>query len=430
MNLDALRQSLPPRLLRIAEEIHTANGRAFLVGGWVRDAWLGRESRDYDIEVYGLQQDELLRILRRFGRPNLVGKSYGVILLDIQGYPCDFSFPRLESKTGTGHRAFAVEARPDLDFHTAALRRDFTINAMGMELPEMTLVDPHGGLRDLEDHRLRHVSAAFAEDPLRVLRAVQFAARFDLQLEPETVELCRSLDLRELSRERLYEEFRKWLLQALHPSRGLEVFQQLELQRFFPWLQTPQGGIDLWGACLDRAVQTHEGSPVEQMALMLALLACGADSKESVLAFLESLTQETALLKQVPALWSEGPQLLSALEDGRSLQAPWLRRLALRVALPQACAWVRAWVPPEQQNLLQSLDQTVAFAHDLDVWEQAPIPLLTGKILLDMGMRPGRLFGEWIAESFELQLDGQIINAEQARTWAERKSLEILHFNR
>ena len=163
---------LPGRLLKIAGDIREAGGRAFLVGGWVRDALLGKPCRDYDVEVYDMAQDALVPILSKYGRTNLVGKAFGVIHLAMKGLSLDFSFPRTESKVGYGHRGFVVHTDEKLSFKEAALRRDFTINAMGMELPDLTLCDPYGGIDDLKAHILRHVGPAFAEDSLRILRGV------------------------------------------------------------------------------------------------------------------------------------------------------------------------------------------------------------------------------------------------------------------
>ena len=215
---------LPGRLLKIAGDIREAGGRAFLVGGWVRDALLGKSCRDYDVEVYDMAQDALVPILSKYGRTNLVGKAFGVIHLAMKGLSLDFSFPRTESKVGYGHRGFVVHTDEKLSFKEAALRRDFTINAMGMELPELTLCDPYGGIDDLKTHTLRHVGPAFAEDSLRILRGVQFASRFGCTLAPSTVELCRTLSLDDLSIERLFEEFKKWLLKPGVPSLGLKAF--------------------------------------------------------------------------------------------------------------------------------------------------------------------------------------------------------------
>ena len=198
MNSERIQHDIPERLMRIAERIRSAGGRCYLVGGFVRDALLGKSSRDFDVEVYDLEQQALLAILKDFGRPNLVGKAFGVIHLVSRGLDLDFSFPRTESKIGEGHRGFLVQTHLHLSFQEAARRRDFTVNAMGLSLPDLLLSDPYGGKSDLEKGILRHVSSAFAEDSLRVLRGVQFASRFSLRLVPETAELCRTVWLWDL----------------------------------------------------------------------------------------------------------------------------------------------------------------------------------------------------------------------------------------
>src|SRR5687768_6454597 len=167
-------EALPPRLVEIAREIDRAGGQAYLVGGWVRDFLMGKPCQDFDIEVYGLEMERLFNILVRYAKPNLVGKAFGIITMRIDGRVYDFAFPRTENKTGAGHKGFSVSPDPHLTFPQASSRRDFTINSMGIRIPDMELADPHGGRRDLEAKLLRHVSPAFSEDPLRAMRAVQF----------------------------------------------------------------------------------------------------------------------------------------------------------------------------------------------------------------------------------------------------------------
>jgi len=235
------KSSIPAVLRKIAAEIASAGGRSYLVGGWVRDSMLGRDSKDFDVEVYGLDFAELEKILKKFGKPNLVGAAFGVMILRAEGHTFDFAFPRTESKTGKGHRGFMVKAHKDLSFRQAAERRDFTINAMGIQLPELKLEDPWGGAADLQRRVLRHVGPAFGEDPLRALRAVQFASRFELAIPAETQAICAEQDLGELSRDRFVEEFRKWLMQADKPAVGWKYLWDMKLVRFFPELFTGAG---------------------------------------------------------------------------------------------------------------------------------------------------------------------------------------------
>ena len=410
---------LPGRLLKIAGDIREAGGRAFLVGGWVRDALLGRSCRDYDVEVYDMAQDSLVPILSKYGRTNLVGKAFGVIHLAMKGLSLDFSFPRTESKVGYGHRGFVVHTDEKLSFKEAALRRDFTINAMGMELPELTLCDPYGGIDDLKAHTLRHVGPAFAEDSLRILRGVQFASRFGCTLAPETVELCRTLSLDDLSIERLFEEFKKWLLKPGKPSLGLRAFLDIKLDGYFPEIRPFEGSWETLGDILDKMAELRDSnglSDTQAMDFAFAALLCG--NADSALDFLVRITNENHLLKNVPLLLSA----LRNLDEGIVDDIPALRRLAVKLnGLKLLCLLVKC-IPV---SYYRSPDFAAALwdsAAKYDLLDAAPQPFLTGKKLMDLGVKPGKHMGEIIKQSFELQLDGKITSAEEAAEWARQAS--------
>ena len=427
---------LPSRLLKIAGDIRDAGGRAYLVGGWVRDALLGKGCRDYDIEVYDMAQDALVPILSKYGRTNLVGKAFGVIHLAMKGLSLDFSFPRTESKVGYGHRGFVVRTDEKLSFKEAALRRDFTINAMGMELPELTLCDPYGGIDDLKAHTLRHVGPAFAEDSLRILRGVQFASRFECTLAPATVELCRTLSLDDLSVERLFEEFKKWLLKPGKPSLGLRAFLDIKLDEYFPEISPFEGSWDALGTVLDNMAglrDSNEGgagkecfagkegaaplTEAQKMEFAFAALLCG--SAGASLKFLERITNETHLLKVVPLVLDA----LQNLDENIVNDIPALRRLAVKLnGLQLLCLLVRS-IPGRYYKSPSFAKDLWKSAGDYGLLEAAPQPYLTGKILMDLGFKPGKQMGEIIKQSFELQLDGKIADAEAAMAWAkEQKS--------
>ena len=409
---------LPGRLLKIAGDIREAGGRAFLVGGWVRDALLGKSCRDYDVEVYDMAQDALVPILSKYGRTNLVGKAFGVIHLAMKGLSLDFSFPRTESKVGYGHRGFVVHTDEKLSFKEAALRRDFTINAMGMELPELTLCDPYGGIDDLKTHTLRHVGPAFAEDSLRILRGVQFASRFGCTLAPDTVELCRTLSLDDLSVERLFEEFKKWLLKPGKPSLGLKAFLDIKLDEYFPEIHPFKDSWETLGTILDNMVPLRDTlSESQAMEFAFAALLCG--SPETSLKFLERITNETHLLKIVPPLLNAYQVLDTAIVN----DAPALRRLAVKLGGLKLLGLLVKCTPREFYAGSAAdgecfADKLWNAASELDLVEEAPQPYLMGKMLMDMGVKPGKQMGEIIKKSFELQLDGEIKNAEEAIAWA------------
>ena len=388
----------------------------------MRDALLGLECRDYDIEVYHLNQEDLLAILSQHGRPNLVGKAFGVIHLAMRGLHLDFSFPRTENKVGQGHRGFVVQTHLDISFAQAALRRDFTVNAMGMELPHLQLIDPYGGRDDLHHRVLRHVGPAFVEDSLRVLRGVQFAARFALTPSPETVALCESLSLADLSRERIGEEFRKWLLKGATPSFGLEFFVQVGLPQMFPEITPWDGQWAARGDLLNHLVPLRDQLDSSQaMLLMLCGLLIGNDSQ--ALSFLQAWLPENDFLKKVPALLEATHALIQWKRSSENLDLAAIRRIALRaqgIQLPMAL--VSAIFKVQGVGGTGQDDPALhAFALQEGVWDRAPEPYLTGRVLLELGLAPGRQLGEWIKECFELQLDGTIGDPEQAKAWAIEK---------
>ena len=206
--------------LAIARAVRESGGRALIVGGWVRDRLMGLESKDVDLEVYGMPAPGLRELLGRFGPVNAVGESFTVF----KGAGIDVALPRRESKMGRGHKGFEVHGDPDLTPREAARRRDFTINAISWDPLTETCEDPFDGRGDIERRVLRAVDpSTFGEDSLRVLRAIQFAARFEFTLDPATDARCRRIPLDDLPSERIWGEFEKLLLQARRPSIGFEL---------------------------------------------------------------------------------------------------------------------------------------------------------------------------------------------------------------
>ena len=222
----------------IAAAVNDVGGRALIVGGSVRDRLLGREAKDIDIEVFGLPADRLMVVLEAFGRVQTVGESFQVYkVADI-----DVSLPRRDSKSSRGHRGFQVTGDPSMTIVDAARRRDFTINAISWDPLTEEYLDPFDGRRDLAERILRAVDPErFADDSLRVLRAVQFAARFDLTIDPSTAAICRDTALDDLPAERVWGEFEK-LLAAARPSTGFALAMDLDVVRkLFPELHALAG---------------------------------------------------------------------------------------------------------------------------------------------------------------------------------------------
>lgn len=270
------------RVLEIAREVREAGGRAIVVGGYVRDRERGVESKDYDVEVFGLSVDALQALLERHGEVTTIGRAFGV--LHVKGLPVDWSLPRRDSKIAAGHKGFVIDCDPTLSFEEAARRRDLTINSMGLDPLTGDIHDPHGGRDDLHRGVLRATDPThFGEDPLRGVRVAQFMARLEMQPDDELRQLCRGLDLSELSPERLFEEMRKLLLKGVRPSLGLEFLRETTLLRFFPELAAmvgvPQDAVwhpegDVWVhtmLVLDEAAKLRRGDE-EDLALMLGAL--------------------------------------------------------------------------------------------------------------------------------------------------------------
>ena len=268
---------------RIAGMVARQGGRVFYVGGLVRDKLLGRENKDVDIEVHGVTPEALEGILDSLGERTQMGASFGVY--GLKHYDLDIAMPRREQATGSGHRDFAVFVDPFLGTQKAAQRRDFTMNALMEDVLTGEIVDHFGGQEDLTRGIVRHVNdVTFAEDPLRVLRAAQFAARFGFSVAEETLSLRAQTDLTALAGERLLGELEKALLKAPRPSVFFEVLRQMgQLGCWFPEVEAligipqepqfhPEG--DVWNhtmLVLDQAAKLREQAK-EPLGLMLAAL--------------------------------------------------------------------------------------------------------------------------------------------------------------
>ncbi|MBF0278989.1 MAG: HD domain-containing protein [SAR324 cluster bacterium] len=453
---------IPSEATKIAEAIAQKGGQAFLVGGTVRDHFLsGNRPKDLDIEVFHLASETLESLLANFGSVHLVGKQFGVFKLTSPKENYDISLPRRENKTGKGHRGFFVEADPEMNFEEAALRRDFTINAMGYDILGKTFIDPFHGQEDLENKILRHVGPRFIEDPLRVLRAMQFAGRFSFQIAPETVELCRGLDLNELPKERLFEEFKKLLLKADRPSLGLEAAKMLGVLEYFPELEAlinvpqdpqwhPEG--DVWthnGMVIDEAAKLRDGNEQQDLCLMFGAL-CHDFGKppttelkegrwrsighcEAGIApaeqFLRRMTEENALIETVKTLVAEHLRPAYLYGDRGQITEGAIRRLSLRVSIPLLVKVAQAdhfgrTTPDAIAREFPAGEWLLEQAEVLKVRDRQPAPILMGRHLISLGMKPGPEMGQILKIAFELQLDGKIAALDQALTWAEQKLFE------
>ncbi|MDR1590946.1 MAG: polynucleotide adenylyltransferase [Puniceicoccales bacterium] len=266
----------------ITDSLHKNGGHCYLVGGCVRDHLLGLKSYNFDLEVFGLTSEKIIGILTSSYEIDRVGKSYGI--LKIRNANIDIGVPRQEQKIGQRHTDFAIQEDPFLPIEQAIKRRDFTLNSIYFDIKNQQIIDPFHGIEDLQRKILRHTSEHFSEDPLRVLRGMQFCARFQLLPAPETTELCKTLSINTLSPERIYQEFVKLLTQGTQPSLGLKFLQQTDWLKFFPEinrlvgveqnpLRHPEGDVFVHTCCtLDAFAENRTRKFMDDLVLGFALL--------------------------------------------------------------------------------------------------------------------------------------------------------------
>ena len=456
--------NLPEKVMALARVIHEAGGRALLVGGCVRDQLLGIEPKDWDLEVYQLAPTRLREILDSFGSVNAVGEAFTVYKL---GHDLDVSLPRRERKSGRGHRAFVIEGDPAMGVEDASRRRDFTINAIHQDPLNGELIDPFGGRQDIAARVLRAVAAeTFVEDSLRVLRAAQFAARFEFQIEPETVALCRTMDLSDLPAERVWGELEKLLLRSRRPSVGLNWLRKLgAVEKVFPEIQTlidvpqdpewhPEGDVFIHTLlAVDRAREQIDDLPyARQVTVMLAALAHDFGKPlttqflegrwrsrgheeagvEPAARFLDRINVHTIdgydVRQQVIALVREHLKPGEFYKKRKEVGEGAFRRLArrcepdllYRVAKADSLGRNADWVPRDKWYGSEAQEWFVERARELNVEQRPPDPLLLGRHLLELGVEPGPRMGEITHAVYEMQLDGRVRTLDDAISEARK----------
>ncbi len=456
--------ALPEGLRSLALALRAAGGRPYLVGGFVRDRLLGRETDDFDLEVYGLAEDALQAVLATRGRVDVVGQAFSV--LKVSGLPgvagaVDVALPRRDSKAGAGHRGIRVTGDPALSIAEAARRRDFTINAMLLDPFSGAVEDPWNGRADLEARLLRAVDPErFGDDPLRALRAVQLAARFGLRVEEATARLCAQMPLAELPAERIFGEIEKLLSRAPRPSLGLGLLREwgflpVVAPELLPLADTPQDPE--WhpeGDCWVHTLQV-----VDQAALLIG-----------------DLDRPRALATLLGALCHDlGKPATTRLEDGRvrspgheeagvppthALLDRWNVHTLLGYDVRgQVAALVAHHLKPGQlykdrdrvsdgairrlaakcePDLLYRVARADCLGREpgrfapvamewfkdkvraLDVAERPPVPLLRGRHVLALGLPPGPAVGRVVRAVYERQLDGAVGSLDEAIAEARR----------
>ena len=445
-----MQPALDQQARRIAAAVSDAGGRALCVGGFVRDRLLNRASKDLDIEVFGIPQDRLLTLLQSLGKVVPAGQAFPVYKLgDI-----DVALPRRESKTGRGHKGFTVEGDHTMSFEDAARRRDFTINAIGWDPLTDEYLDPFNGRADLNERILRVVDPqTFADDSLRVLRAIQFAARFELTAEPKTKAICSAIALDDLPAERIWGEIEKLLLQAERPSIGFALARELGvIHQIFPEMEplyeTPQDAEwhpegDVWIHTLmviDKARELNGDCDRPRLAAIMLGAICHDLGKATTTAVIdgrikspnhEAMGVEPAtqildrlnintldgfdVRAQVIGLVAEHLRPMAFYKARETVTDGAFRRLAQKVDLELLVRFARADCHGRKGEF--DCSGIVWFwqrAQSLGVEHKPPAPILLGRHLLELGVKPGPRMGEILKAVYELQLDSAVQTLDEA----------------
>jgi tRNA nucleotidyltransferase (CCA-adding enzyme) len=453
---------LPREITWAIREMRTIGGRPLLVGGCIRDAILGLPSKDIDIEVHGdVDIEELAEVLSAVGTVTEAGRSFGVLKVRAGGVDLDVSLPRRDSKTGSGHRGFSITTDASLTLAEASARRDFTINSIMLDPVTGEVIDCHGGLADLEAGIIRHTSDAFADDPLRVLRGVQFAARFGFTMAPETVELCQSLlgtaEARSLSLERIWGEWEKIGTRGVHINAALDVLGQTCWVNGYPALANMSCVIQDQKWHPEGDVLTHAGLAANQAArladlggitgedrlvlVFAALLhdvgkytctkleddgrvtAHGHDKAGVIPAqdFLFSIGCPHHIVNRITPLIREHMNVLTkptpttVRRMARRLQPATMAEMAL-----VSTADVNGRGLPDE---VSPADQWLEMSRSLKVSEKPVKGILTGDHLINAGMKPGPEFKVILADAVVAQDDGEFTDVTGALAWLRERGI-------
>ena len=421
---------------RIAEEVDTAGGCAYYVGGYVRDLVMGNPGKDIDIEIHGLTPDRIKELLDSLGQRMDIGESFGIF--GLHGYSIDIAMPRKEKCRGRGHRDFDIFVDPYIGTLGAATRRDFTINAMMQNILTGEIIDHFGGRDDLNMGIIRHVSdESFAEDPLRVLRAAQFGARFEFRIAKETLDICREMDLSALAKERIIGEMEKALLKAERPSVFFEILREMnqlsiwfsEVESLIGVEQNPKYHAegDVWVhtmMVLDQAAK-YKCYAENQLGFMLSALTHDfgkAICSEKIDGVIHSYAHET---KGLPLVKS----FLGRITSERALHKYVMNMTELHMK-PNTMAAMSSSVKSTNKLFDESVDPNglicLAICDGLGQKTEAPYisyvdffrkriavfremmsrPYVMGKDLVDAGIKPDKSFSDYLAYAHKLRLAG------------------------
>ena len=421
---------------RIAEKVHDEGGCAYYVGGYVRDLIQWNPGKDIDIEIHGISPDRLKEILSSLGELMEYGESFGIF--GLKGHSIDIAMPRKETCRGRGHRDFDIFVDPHIGTLGAAKRRYFTVNAMMQNVLTGEIIDHFGGKADLEAGVIRHVNnESFAEDPLRVLRAAQFAARFEFSVAKETVDLCSEMDISTLPKERVMGELEKALLKADRPSIFFETLKEMnQLSVWFPEVESligveqnpryhAEGDVWVHTMMVLDVASKYSNYSSSKLGFMLSALTHDvgkAICTERIDGVLHSYAHETKGLPLVK-------QFIERLTSERALQKYVLNMTELHMK-PNTMAAMGSSVKSTNKLFDDSCDPEglicLAICDGLGQITETPYvsynaffreriavfhemmsrPYVMGQDLVDAGIQPDKSFSDYLAYAHKLRLAG------------------------
>ncbi|WP_418185038.1 CCA tRNA nucleotidyltransferase [Aliarcobacter vitoriensis] len=377
--------NLPKILIKILTDLQKIGSKPILVGGCVRDSFLNKKIKDYDIEIFDLNDIEIIqKTLEKYVSVKLVGKSFGVLTCKIDEFDFDFSLPRIEKKIGKYHQDFEVLTNANLSFKEASKRRDFTINAIGYDYLENEFLDPYNGIEDLKNKKIKHIDDnTFVEDSLRVYRAVQFASRFEFEIDENTKKLCEKIvkngELEFLPKERIFEELKKLFLKSNKPSIGLKLLKDLQIFDF----TNISKNIDNLALIL----KEKEFDEFRKLYLFYSCLTKDFDDK-TLIDFLNSLTSDKKFKKEILAL-----QNIVLTDNEKDI-----KKLSLRIKVEDLIVLNKVF----ENDTVQDAEN---IAKNLNILNTPLKALVIGKDLINLGFKPSEKFKDILDFALDLQIE-------------------------
>lgn len=457
----------------ILKELNKKGHKCLITGGAVRDALLGIEPKDIDLEIYGISYEKLTQFLSEYGKVDLVGKKFGVIVFSLFGSEVkyDFSIPRTENKIGIGHKEFDIKLDSNLTIEEAAVRRDFTMNSLAYDPIEGEIYDFFGGVEDIKNKIIRHTSDKFKEDYLRILRAMQFQARFGFSIHQDTVKVIKEMlenedEFNAIAKERIFEEWHKWAEKGLFHSWIFEFMRQTGLINYYPELKAlketpqdaiyhPEGDVEIHTRlCLskmDEIIDREKISGDEKVILIMSILLHDIAKPH---------TTKEEMKKGRMTITSNGHE-----EMGKEVEISFLQKIGFHDKFNQPIGNIisthlsgvhisqiektsskhkfvkklsRKLTPATIKQLIYVMEadtngrgkeaQTeptgsrdiLEIASQLSVTEKEYKYLLMGRHLIEAGLKPSVEFGSIIKKSYEAQENGEFSDIEGAKNWLSK----------